>query len=355
MKLVSATVTLLLITTCLGRTVEQDSAKMIDLPIVTAKPEASFSLEGVLARVGQSTREPPCPDEVAIAPCLCSLDADGAMLLDCSAVESEDQLAGVFQHDFPSTAFKTFYINNNNQITTIGDIFNGLTFVEFILTNLVNLVSIPDTTFAASVDTLEVVFLSNTNLTETGLPLATLPDYSVMRELALLTTPLSAMFPLQSDSLEELRIFDSLVNSFGAGTFDNLNNLNRLEIGNSRLWTLFSDSIPITNSNYSVYLYHNNIGPVEPGLFVLPTETDSLSVYLNMAQNYITVLEETVFGEIFPYVYEFVIYGNILECGCDMAWLVTNPDYLSKVDGAATCADGVKLADLDPNYYLENC
>ena len=47
---------------------------------------------------------------------------------------------------------------------------------------------------------------------------------------------------------------------------------------------------------------------------------------------------------------------NPLACGCDMAWIVLNPDYMIKLDHSSpTCADGTLLTDLDPQYYIDLC
>ena len=46
---------------------------------------------------------------------------------------------------------------------------------------------------------------------------------------------------------------------------------------------------------------------------------------------------------------------NPLECGCDLAWLISRPDYLSKLYGVETCADGTLLTDLDPDFYAQEC
>ena len=46
---------------------------------------------------------------------------------------------------------------------------------------------------------------------------------------------------------------------------------------------------------------------------------------------------------------------NALACGCDLAWIVTNMDYLSKISQQSTCSDGTMLNDLDPQIYIDLC
>ena len=46
----------------------------------------------------------------------------------------------------------------------------------------------------------------------------------------------------------------------------------------------------------------------------------------------------------------FLLSDNLIECGCSLAWLVRNPQFLSRVtDG--TCVNGGFLQDLDPDDF----
>lgn len=47
--------------------------------------------------------------------------------------------------------------------------------------------------------------------------------------------------------------------------------------------------------------------------------------------------------------------ANPLACGCDLAWLVTNPDYMDKIISYATCDNGTYLSELDPQLYIDMC
>ena len=46
--------------------------------------------------------------------------------------------------------------------------------------------------------------------------------------------------------------------------------------------------------------------------------------------------------------------GNPLTCGCEVAWIVTDPAYLT-VASDGRCVNGTRLTNLDPNYYVQNC
>ncbi|CAL4124256.1 unnamed protein product, partial [Meganyctiphanes norvegica] len=71
-----------------------------------------------------------CPDAEDIHPCVCTYDsASNAMDLECSAVESEEQLKQIFKADFPFKNFKYFELWSNNNIKVLeAGVLNGISF-----------------------------------------------------------------------------------------------------------------------------------------------------------------------------------------------------------------------------------
>ncbi|CAL4133709.1 unnamed protein product, partial [Meganyctiphanes norvegica] len=64
--------------------------------------------------------EEPCPDAEDISPCVCTYDTvSKAMDLECSAVESEEQLKQIFKADFPLKNFNKFDLHDNNNIKVL--------------------------------------------------------------------------------------------------------------------------------------------------------------------------------------------------------------------------------------------
>ncbi|CAL4237694.1 unnamed protein product [Meganyctiphanes norvegica] len=80
--------------------------------------------------------ERPCPNAEDIAPCVCTYDSeDTTMSLNCSAVESEDQLRQIFKSYFPFKNYRSFYIKNNNNIKVLeSGVFNGISFERIDIT-----------------------------------------------------------------------------------------------------------------------------------------------------------------------------------------------------------------------------
>ena len=107
----------------------------------------------------------PCPVSTDIAPCVCSVEADG-LQLDCSDVQSDDDLARVFQQEFQMKEFWKLCINDNDHIEYINDIFNGVTFREISLWNVPNLTFVSDYALAENKFVLERINIRISKLNE---------------------------------------------------------------------------------------------------------------------------------------------------------------------------------------------
>lgn len=61
----------------------------------------------------------PCPDASHIFPCVCTVIFDSEMDMNCSAVQSEEQLARVFSVDFPYPDFHSLTIWGNDHLKVL--------------------------------------------------------------------------------------------------------------------------------------------------------------------------------------------------------------------------------------------
>ena len=107
----------------------------------------------------------PCPEAADIAPCVCSLEDEG-LYLDCSLVQSDDDLARVFQQKFPLKELWQFYIYNNDRIHYLTDILNGVTFREIFLHSVPNLTFVSDNVVVENKLVLESIYIHNSKLSE---------------------------------------------------------------------------------------------------------------------------------------------------------------------------------------------
>lgn len=73
--------------------------------------------------LSQEPRERPCADASLILPCVCVVNSDSRMEMDCSSVSSEAELAQVFQVNLP---FKNFYSLTISDNSNLRELRNGV-------------------------------------------------------------------------------------------------------------------------------------------------------------------------------------------------------------------------------------
>ena len=107
----------------------------------------------------------PCPESADIAPCVCTVLEEGLQLV-CSDIQSDDDLARVFQQEFPFKEFWRLYINNNDKITYLTDIFNGVTFRVIYLHFVPNLTFVSNNVLVENQLVLESIYIYKSKLSE---------------------------------------------------------------------------------------------------------------------------------------------------------------------------------------------
>ena len=146
----------------------------------------------------------PCPDPTDIAPCVCTLTDTNELMLNCSAVESIDQLAAIFTKNFPIKEFKEFRIENNTNIYFLADIFNGVSFRYIYLYKVTNLSLITNGAFADSRDFLESIYIDYSALDENNFPFSTMDEYTKLTLLSVSQCNFFHLPAFSSSSLEAI-------------------------------------------------------------------------------------------------------------------------------------------------------
>ena len=159
----------------------------------------------------------PCPESADIAPCVCSIEADG-LQLDCSDIESDDDLARVFQQEFPMKEFWRFYILDNDNVEYLTDLLNGVTFRDITLNNVPNLTFVSDYALAENQFVLEKIQILNSKLNEKTF---SIPLLGILEKLRYFYMGDSAFtnFPkmLVSESLDSIGFELGSLSSLSAG------------------------------------------------------------------------------------------------------------------------------------------
>jgi len=343
----------------------------------------------------------PCPIASDIAPCVCSHESQG-LLLNCNSITSDQQLSAVFRAHFPVTDFYKLDLDDA-QITKLGSDLNTLTFTE-IYVRYTPLQRVEYGFLTASTDTLVTLMLQYGDLSV--FPFEELSLMSKLQRFDVWSNSIDSAFPpLSSDSLLYVFAGANNIPAVNPGTFDEVpglvyihfqfnsikellpntfiitpsvyeirlngnsiakiypgafvlpgsSNLQYLNLSSNAITELTAGTIIIPTSLRYLYLDSNSIGVVYPGAFVISsgTSTTSLSVYLN--DNRLETLEQAAFEELFYRASYVKLNSNPLLCHCDMAWLITNPLHMSKLDSSTSCVDGRYVSSLDPSPYQLYC
>lgn len=162
-----------------------------------------------------------CP-QVDLSPCSCNLYFDDQLILTCDKVQSDAELAAVFENEFPSTAFYSLEIENSPGVTSLGDILKGFTFRNLILSVLPNLKLIEEDFLSSVSENLEDIYLdfvaTNSSL---QFPFEMLPLLPNLRSLIFTRVPtLQLPQEITSDSIQVLFIEDCGLTEIPAGKYD---------------------------------------------------------------------------------------------------------------------------------------
>ena len=163
-----------------------------------------------------------CPEPDAIAPCSCFIAGSNGSVadqlqLDCSYIQSIEQLAEVFRQDFPFKEFYEFRIIFNNNIKYLTDIFNGVSFRNIYLYYDLNLIEISDHAFFDSVNYLENIDIYGSGLDENNFPFSTLDEFPKLKWLTIAGSDLNSWPAFVSSSITSINFHTGHVSSLPAG------------------------------------------------------------------------------------------------------------------------------------------
>lgn len=314
------------------------------------------------------TYESRCPNSDDIFPCKCLPEDD---TIDCSEVGSEEELAQAFSANFPSLNFNMLTIVNNTNLMVLRDgTFGNATFQVVHIRNGV-LEEIEPNALSASFSTAHELMFTDNNITK--FPFQILPMFTRLSIMNLNGNNLQEFPKIESKTLQWIELgFNPLGhmpnNSFlktpslvllhlpGVqleeiipGTLANLPHLEYVTLANNYLTRLPEDTVVFTDSHALLNFAYNNISTVSVGAFRGMT---SGTVYVSY--NQLETLDEEVWRPLLELEIFVEASGNPLICGCDVAWLARNVNFLFLFSYNTMCIDGTYLRDLDPASF-EQC
>ncbi|CAL4232925.1 unnamed protein product [Meganyctiphanes norvegica] len=290
-----------------------------------------------------------CPDAANIAPCVCTYDWwDNIMDINCSAVESEEQLKQIFKADFPFKNFKKFTFHNNTNMKVLeAGVFNNISF-EIIDIKLNSLEVIELEALDSCYERATNIDLRRNRIT--SFPFDELSHFSKLLNFDISNNLLSSIPADAFNGLTTLETLQVIANGANiVGTFQDLPNLVTIGLTYNDLpTTIPANFINIGSPDlWYIAMNGNGIVSVEPGAFDI---VDGL--FIDIRDNSISTLDEATWR---PYLEaEGWIQASLnpLICGCDIAWLFGEDQLLEHVgEYTTTCADGQYLHDLDPTIF----
>ena len=182
---------------------------------LTERDNSSFNSPKILEKANNDSF--PCPEPTDIAPCICYITGNSELVLDCSFVESEAELAGIFVKEFPVKQFNEFRIVHNDNIQHLVDIFNGISFAYIYLHSLTKLSEITKYAFFDSRDYLETIDIFSSALDENTFPFSTLNEFPKLTSLIISFSNIKFWPTFDSSSITKIDFHGDHVSVLPAG------------------------------------------------------------------------------------------------------------------------------------------
>ncbi|KAK8732460.1 hypothetical protein OTU49_007110, partial [Cherax quadricarinatus] len=315
----------------------------------------------------------PCPEDAAIAPCICSFSDN--FTLTCSDLDSKEQLAEIFKATFPINRFDYFVLENSNIGQLQKGVFGDIAFSAVMLDSN-NLTLIDEEVFATSYNFLKQLYIYEDNMgDELDFPIKDINQFTKLEEIDIsgpyktiisLTLPELTSARLSLDfmstlpattftgapNLITLTLESSPIINIEPDTFKSLTHLESLEILYADLSNLVESSFAFNSENLTyVYLSENNIQTIEVGALAgIHGEAE-----LDLSSNRLEELQEGVF---IPVVKELTsghinLAENPLLCGCDLLWIASLSDEeKQRLQGVAKSCN-INTEDYDMDTLLD--
>lgn len=178
----------------------------------------------------------PCPSETLIAPCECTVRSGNDMDMNCSLVADENDLARVFNNDFPFPDFIKLTIDGNDNIQDLrpGD-FGSCTFMEIEITNG-GLEVVVSTALASSYSTLTKLDLSGNFLR--SFPFDEISSMTKLTHFNAAFNKLESLPNIESTTLSHFFLQTNLIQDISASSFQKLPALVEIGLHNNSLTTV---------------------------------------------------------------------------------------------------------------------
>ncbi|XP_047473692.1 toll-like receptor 7 [Penaeus chinensis] len=324
-----------------------------------------------------------CPDDLDIQPCTCTVDSATAEIdMDCSNVYDEYDLKRVFEADFLFPDLNKLVIQGTTSdpvpIKKLeADTFGKVSFKHVTISNT-DLNSVALLAFANSFPTIETMDFSNNRLD--FFPFEMLADCkklttlhvenNVLVHVALLHSESLLFFDASGNSelkyedevfqnapmLQDINLSNTNLGHISPLTFAYQQNLKTLNLQGNSIDYLYTNALKfLSSSPITINLDNNRIGTVEPKAItgLQPGST------LKLKSNMLTDLPQNVWEDIFIDLkgsQTIEMDDNLIECACNIKWLISNTDHLTTLSDGQECVDKTSIHDPSLiNFITQHC
>lgn len=334
------------------------------------------------ATAQETTLDPywPCPNPDEFAPCLCILEDDSPdMDIDCSAATDQSMLTAAFQATMSFCNYmslKITPIDTANYYTFTLDTF-GCAYFETIEITGTTLQIIEDGALVRSDGTLTSLKLNNNMIRV--FPFESLNGFTALQELYLNNNSLTTIQSIVSPTLQTLNLDNNPGLDISLGLFEDAKELQTLGLSSCNLADLTEDMFMPLEKLANLDLSGNMLEELRLSSIRLPMDTlTSLNmsgnpldyiqvgaisglnypdVSLVFSQTEIILLDEAAWSVYFTNITDggIDLAGTPLRCGCDIAWLFTEAQLITKLTDTTQCSDGTQVQGLDPCVFYMHC
>lgn len=278
---------------------------------------------------GSDRADPTCPDPTLIEPCVCTVGSLNNVSLDCTLVESKDQLAAVFQQDFPVKELYKFSMANNTAVEILGNILNDVTIQRLELyPGPFALEHISEYFLIGSKDVLSDIRIRDSALASNNFPFAVLSTFEALESLEVVRSNLTWLPNITGSGLRVVRLIFGQTEEIETATFSihtksmavdiNSNQIHTVKTGSfvfaddesqssteeiyidisgNKLESVEAGTFPFRYGPTTVLLANNQITSVNPGAFVLPEGDFSTyaDTHIDLSSNKLKTLQAGTF------------------------------------------------------------
>ena len=245
----------------------------------------------------------PCPEANSILPCTCSYDLACNINIDCSNVDSDEELSAAFEVLFPFDNVDSFVINNDgmtNNIVSLSQGIFGNKYFDFVTIEGTTLNSIADNVFMNSQESLNYFNLANNKIDL--FIFEALLEYQKLISVDLSNNAITNLPALESGTLLTLNLNNNrnLQLRDGAATFMGVPNLEVLKLSGTNLSIINQHLFATNQMLMELDLSSNGITLLDADAINPPSQLSTLNLDNNGLQ---TVLPGAISGNNMNKVY----------------------------------------------------